>query len=139
MHASSHKLAPALADRLGDVLPSGLSVRASGGGIEIVAPGGVLIGGSNAAALVDDAEGETSRDEVETAARAILSAIQDDVMEYLTLQWPVGDGGEVGVPNARADADRLHLWFGTSETSPVVRLRPISFSEITDLGTTDKI
>jgi len=129
MPASSHKLALALARRIGEVLPPPLGVRAVGGNLEVVRADGAALGGSAAAGIVDEADGRTLDERVETAGQAVLSGIQDCVAEFRTVPWPAREDGGMAMPGARAGAGRLRLWYGDSEEAAVVRLRPIEFEE----------
>lgn len=126
MSASSHRLASLLAERIAEILPPPLTVRASGDALKLYADG-IAVGGATAASILEDGD---DAEQVRTAAWAVLSTIQDDVMEHLTEPWPVGAGGQGALPEARIDASHLHLWFGEREEAAVVRLRPISLAEV---------
>jgi hypothetical protein len=128
MRVSSRKFARALAEGIGEILPPPLIVRADGYCLDVFADG-VLQGGSAAAVIVEE-DDRTLRERLETAGRAVLSAIQDCVSEYLTLQWPVGADGQMAIPDVRVDAERVHIWFGSSEAAAVVTLRPIGLYEL---------
>jgi hypothetical protein len=77
--------------------------------------------------LLDD-DGRSNAELVETAARAIMSCTQDEIMESTREQWPVGPAG-VGNPDARVIGEQLHMWFG-DQTAPVLRLPPIELIEL---------
>jgi hypothetical protein len=75
---------------------------------------------------LEDDDDRTPSERAEVAARAVLSGLQDDVMYYLTEQWPVDGQGNLAFPEAQAEAGTLHLWFGGSEETAVIRLQPIA-------------
>ncbi len=129
MRTSSRKLALALAERLGEVLPPPLGVRALGDCLEVQADG-TGWGGSAAADIVGHEDGRSPAERVETAVRAMLGGVQDAASEYLTLPWPVDAAGTMALPEARTDAERVHAWFGGSEADAVLTLRPITFAEL---------
>lgn len=127
MPASSRKLAAAIAARLAQVVPPPLDVRAKGGRVTISIAGKSL-GGSAAAAIVEDEDGRTSEERIVTAIRAILDGVQDAVTRELREPWP-NKGGTTALPNARSDGRRVHLWFG-DEQSPSLGLPPIEIAEV---------
>ena len=129
MNASSHRLAMALAERIGEVLPAPLTIRAAGSGVSLIADG-ELLGGSDAPSILDDEDDGVFSERVETAARAALDGIQDCVMRYLTEEWPIDSQGTLALPDARTEAGVLHIWYGTSEKTAAIRLRPIATSAI---------
>jgi hypothetical protein len=129
MRASSRKLALALAERLGEILPPPLVVRALGDCLEVQADG-TGWGGSAAAAIVEEEDGRSLAERVETAVRAILSGVQDAAAEYLTLPWPLDAAGAMALPDARTDAERVFAWFGDCEADAAVTLRPIALAEL---------
>ena len=112
MHASSRKLAIALTERIGEVVPAPLTLRAEGSGVSLYADG-ELIGGSDAASIVDDQDSRTFSERVETAVRAVLSGVQDSILRYLRVEWPTDGEGELALPGARTEAGRVHLWYGS--------------------------
>ena|SRR5215207_2614680 len=124
MRASSHELALALAQRIGTVLPPPLTAAASGPHVELHADG-ARVGGSAAAAIADEEDDRTFAERVETATLAVLSTLQDDVAEYLTVEWPREADGAMALPGARVAGGRVHLWFGRSESAPAVGFDPI--------------
>jgi hypothetical protein len=128
MQASSLRFAQALADRIGEILPPPLTIRADGGNL-VVSVDGVSQGGSGAAMVVEDDDDRTPAERVETATRAVLDGVQDAVSEYLTLPWPADADGRMATAGVRVDAERVHLWFGGTESAAVVTLRPIELRE----------
>jgi hypothetical protein len=130
MAALSHKLARVLAERIGETLPPPLTVRASGERLDLF-DGDVLFGGSHNAAVVDSRDGRTLRQRVETAVASVLSEIQDEVTEHLTVQWPLDTDGQVGMPYVATN--RLEVWsgFAREDGTPVIHLRSIRFSDLT--------
>ena len=129
MRASSHKLAAALAARLADVLPPPYSIRSSGAEVEVYARS-EHVGGSPAASILEDEDGEAVGERAERAAWAVLSGIQDDVAVHGTVGWPLDADHQMALPDVRSDSRRLYLWFGSSESDAVVALRPIELSEL---------
>ncbi len=129
MHALSHRLALLLAQRLAEVVPPPLTVRAGGETVGLVVVG-CLVSASTAASIVDARDHPLSTRDVETAARAVLSGIQDDVAEYLTTPWPSSPSAEMAMPDVRTDSRYLYMWYGSDEEGAVIRLRPIALEEI---------
>jgi hypothetical protein len=129
MKASSRQFALALAERIGEILPSPLTIRADGSSVDLYADGSNQ-GGSGAAVIVEADDDRTLRERLETAGRAVLSGIQDGVSEYLTVPWPADADGQMAIPDVRADAERVYLWFGSGEAAAIVTLRPIDLDEL---------
>lgn len=127
MAVSSHSLAEALASRIDSILPEGLACTALAGEVRIVRDGEVI--GGSAAPKIIDADRERDVRQVETAARATLSAIQDVVAEYLTLPWPVVPDGTMPLPDARVTDGWLELWFGERD-SPAAALPSIYIDDL---------
>lgn len=130
MQPSSLKFAQALAERVGEILPPPLTIRADGGNL-VVSADGVSQGGSGAAMIVEDDDDRTVAERVECAARAVLDGIQDDVSEYLTLPWPADADGRMATAGVRVDEARVHLWFGSTESAAVITLSPIDLDDLT--------
>jgi hypothetical protein len=123
LHVSSHDLAVALARRLDDVAPVGITVRADDSGLAVLHDG-QLVGISGAPAILETVEAlHEPAENLETAVRAALSAVQDYIAEATTEPWP-GTGGRQPNPDARLEANSISMWFG-SEDAPVLRLTPI--------------
>jgi hypothetical protein len=129
MHPSSQRFAQALAERIGEILPPPLTIRADGGNL-VVSADGISQGGSGAAMIVEDDDDRTVAERVECAARAVLDGVQDDVSEYLTLPWPAGADGRMATAGVRADEARVHLWFGDSQSAAVITLRSIDLGDL---------
>ena len=126
LHVSSHDLAVALARRLDDVAPAGVTVRAQASGLAVLHAGRV-VGISGAPAILETVEALREPDEnLETAVRAALSAVQDYIAEATTEPWP-GTGGGQPNPDARVEASTVSMWFGP-EDAPVLRLPPIDLT-----------
>lgn len=95
------------------------------------------IGGSSAATIVDDDDGRTLGEKLESAARAVLGSVQDDVSEFLHEPWPSDQRHVMAMPGSRSDEEWLHIWYGRDERAPVVGMAAIRIAEITDAqGTT---
>jgi hypothetical protein len=129
MRVSSLRFALALAERIGEILPPPLTIRAEGSSVDLYADG-INQGGSAAAVIVEADDDRTLRERLETAGRAVLSGVQDCVSEYLTLPWPIGVDGRMAIPDVRADEERLYLWFGGSEAGATVTLRPMELDAL---------
>jgi hypothetical protein len=114
---SSHDLAAALASRLDEVAPDGFRVVADEGRITVTR-GESVVGGSAAPQILED----DAEPDLETAARATISALQDVFAEELREPWPATTGAMPDV-NARLDDNRLIMWFG-SGSAPVLALAP---------------
>ncbi len=71
-------------------------------------------------------------EDLEEAARAVLAAVQETMIEATELPWPEPfpdwDAGPPA-PGARLVGGELSLWYGR-ETSPVLLLEPIRCSEL---------
>jgi hypothetical protein len=120
--------AAAIAARLDTVVPESISVRAEGSVVGVYDPS--WWGGSSAADILDEEDGRSIVELVETAAHGILNSTQDVVMESTREQWPLREAGaRAADPGARVVGEHLHLWFG-DEAAPVLRLQPIDLTEV---------
>ena len=125
---SSERFAAAVADRLNSVVPRGLSVRAEGTTVSLYDPS--WWPASSAAEIVADEDDRSIVERAETAARSILSATQDVVMESTKEQWPRRAGtGNAPYADARVVGKRLQMWFG-DEVAPVLRLEPVDLTQL---------
>jgi hypothetical protein len=131
MQPSSLRFARALAERIGEILPPPLAIRADGGNL-VISADDIIHGGSAAASIVEDDDDRTVAERVECAGRAVLDGVQDAVSEYLTLPWPVDVDGGMATAGVRVDAERVHLWFGGSESTAIVTLRLIELGELAE-------
>ncbi len=123
MAASSRDLAAALAERLNEVAPAGVTVRATGTEVEVIQDGRV-VGGSSAAVSLDmDGEG-LPEERIGSIAAAVISGVQDEITEALTEPWPARNGRMVN-PDTRQTGAVTEMWFGDVD-NPVLRLRPIT-------------
>jgi hypothetical protein len=125
-HLSPARFAEAVATRLNSVVPAGLSVRAEGTGVNLFDP--APWGASWAADFITRDDGRSVADRLASAAEAIMSSIQDEVMESTKEPWPSGPPSAT-LPDARVIGAQLHMWFG-DEANPVLRLRPIYLGEV---------
>jgi len=126
LHVSSRDLAAALARRLDDVAPTRITVRADDSNLAVLHDGQVL-GISGAPAILETAEAlHEPAENLETAVRAALSAVQDYIAEATTEPWP-GTGGRQPNPDARVEANTVLMWFGP-EGDPVLSLPPIDLA-----------
>jgi hypothetical protein len=129
MRASSRNLARILAERIGEVVPSPLTLRAHGSGVSLYA-GGELLGGSDAASIVEDDDGRTFGERVTTAVQGVLDGIQDCVMEYLREEWPTDHTGKSASSVVRIEGGRIYPSYRAHEGKSVITLRPIDVDEI---------
>jgi hypothetical protein len=83
---------------------------------------------------MDDVDDRAASERIESAARAILSGIQDVVSEYLTIPWPADRQDGMAAEGARSDDRRLYLWYGSRESDPVIALEPIELDELRGTG-----
>ena len=123
---SPARFAAAIAARLDDAVPNGLFVRAHADIVGVCDPD--WWGGTGIADIVGTDDGRTIVERVVTAARAIMSSTQDQVIESTKEQWPMGPMG-VAYPEVRVVGEHLHLWFG-EEKAPVIRLEPIALTDL---------
>lgn len=123
---SPDRFAEAIAERLDDAVPNGLSVRARADIVGVCDP--EWWGGSGIADIVGTDDDRTIVERVVTAARAIMNSTQDQVMESTKEQWPMGPTG-VAYPEVRVAGEHLYLWFG-EEKAPVIRLEPIALTDL---------
>lgn len=130
MRASSPRLASALASRLDSKVPDDIVVRADGTNV-IVVHGDREFGASGATQIVDDEDGRSLAERVETVVRAVLSGVQDCVVEELTEPWPTNGSGGLAFPGARVVGHEVRSWYG-EEQAPAMRLGTISFEEFVD-------
>jgi hypothetical protein len=126
MDASSRELAAALADRLNQIVPAGFSVRSGGVSVNVYHDGRDL-GGSPALEILADRDGRGVDEKIETAVRAVLSDVQDRIIEASKDPWPwvSGRGADLPMPDCAVTGDRLRLWFG-DENAPVISVAPIA-------------
>src|SRR6266487_81462 len=123
---SPERFAAAVADRLNAVVPRGLSVRAEGTTDSLYDPS--WWPASSAAVIVTDDDDRSLVERAETAARSILNATQDVVMESMREQWPRPTGAaNAPYPDARVVGEQLQMWFG-DEAAPVLRLKPVDLT-----------
>jgi len=117
----------ALVERLAEVLPPGFSITSNRSDLWLDTPDNV--GCSAWAGGVD--RDPTDLERYAGAAESVLSNIQDGVSETLKDPWPRLDapGRQMAMPGARLVGDTLTMWYGREE-APVLRLRPITLSEI---------
>lgn len=125
--ASSLRFAAELAERLAEVVPAGFAVDASDVTV-VLRHDGAMVGSTDMAELVEDSENlHLLPDNLETAARAILSNVQDWIADTTTEPWP----GDHSLPNpdAHVIGDRLEMWFGDRDNA-VLTLRPLDLATI---------
>jgi hypothetical protein len=117
-------LVDALAVRLRSVAPEGFVIDATDMGVEIHERA-VTFWLMNEVETIAYQDGEFAKN-IETAAYAVLSGIQDFIAETLTIQWP-GEG-TMPLPFATVTAGVLNCGFG-DERSPVIRFEPIAIPD----------
>jgi hypothetical protein len=125
MNVSSRNLAIDISDRLNDFVPEDLSISSANGAIEVYS-GGQMVGGSPALDIIEENDGRSVTDRVETAVQSTLSGIQDVIIEDIHGPWPgpPGPGPELPLPECRVSGDELLIWFGDEE-NPALALPPI--------------
>ena len=126
MDVSSRELAADLADRLNQIVPAGFTVRSEGIRVNVYQDGRDL-GGSPALVILAERDGRSVDEKIETAVLAVLSDIQDRIIEACKGPWPggFGRGADLPMPDCRVTGDRLRLWFG-EENAPVISVAPIA-------------
>lgn len=126
MAASSRDLAAALADRLNQIVPDGFTVRSEGVSVNLYLDGQDL-GGSPALELLADRDGRGAGEKIEAAVQAVLSDIQDRIIEARKGPWPEVSqrGADLPMPDSRVTGDELRLWFG-DENAPVISVAPVA-------------
>lgn len=128
MDALSHNLADALARRINEVIPAGFRLAPEGGRV-MVHVNGSLDGVITTPEIADD-ETRELRERLETAVYGVLNSVQDTITEQLRLPWPSQDVRVMAPPKVRAAADAIHLWYGDSETAPVLAIPQIPLREL---------
>jgi hypothetical protein len=120
--ASSSEFAAALAARLNEVAPEGFTVIAEHATVAIRQHGGVT-GFTDVAELVESSENlDHLPKNLSTAARAILSAVQDWIADTSNQPWPVTT--RQPNPGVRVTGTHLAMWFGDPD-EPMLTLRPL--------------
>src|SRR5437016_2389768 len=120
MRALSHSLAEALARRLNEVVPAGFRLTAESGWLSLHINGS-LDGTMTTPEIADDDTRERG-ERLETAVYGVLDSLQDSISEHLRIPWPSQDGRTMPPPRARVGTDSIHLWYGESETAPVLAI-----------------
>lgn len=124
---SSPELADALAARLNEVLPAGFVVHAIHTELTLM-HNGAEVGTSGALEIMESVDAiHHPVENLETAVRAALGAIQDWVSETTAEPWPARDGQRHPNPDARVTNTDVDMWFG-DETDPVLRVRSVGWS-----------
>jgi hypothetical protein len=128
MDASSRELAAALANRLNQIVPAGFAVRVRPEGVSLnVYQDGQDLGGAAALEILADRDGRSAVEKIEAAVQAVLSDVQDRVIEAGNKPWPgeTQHGADLPMPDCRVTGDQLRLWFG-DENAPVISVAPIA-------------
>lgn len=122
---SSRELAALLAERLNQIAPTGFSVRSEDANVDVYADGRNL-GGSAALEILEDDDDRSPEEKIETAVLAVLSSIQDTIIETVKGPWPgtSSHGADLPMPGCRVTGDQLLFWFGDQD-GPVVSAPPI--------------
>lgn len=122
---SSRELAVILAERLNQIVPTGFSVRPEDANVDVYADGRNL-GGSAALEILEDDDDRSPKEKIETAVLAVLSSIQDTIIETVKGPWPgtSSHGADLPMPHCRVTGDQLLFWFGDRD-GPVVSAPPI--------------
>ncbi len=131
MRVSSHKLAIALTERIGPVVPRPVTLVAADREISVYSDG-IRVGGAAAANILDLRDRPLNK-LLQTAVLSGLGDIQDMVIREIQAQWPVERDGTLALPGARVDdASVISFWYGKNERAAAVSFRPIELSEIVD-------
>lgn len=120
--ASSPRFAAELAERLAEVMPAGFTVAAKDVSVRL-SHDGQVIGSTDMAELIEDSENfDDLPANAATAARAILSNVQDWISHATAAPWP----GQHNLPDADASVTGhvLEMWFGDHDDR-VLSLRPL--------------
>ena len=128
MRPSSHSLAESLARRLNELMPAGFRLTAERGWLALHINDS-LDGTITTPEIADDDTRERG-ERFRTAVSGVLNSIQDTISEHLRIPWPSHDGRTMAPPNVRVGTDSIHLWYGESETAPVLAIPEIPFTEI---------
>jgi hypothetical protein len=123
--ASSPDFAAELAIRLNEVVPEGFTVTAERENV-VLRHGAEVVGSTDMAELVESSENlDHLPGNFETAARAIMSNVQDWIADTTYEPWP-GTRSQPN-PNARAQGHQLDMWFGDDDDRVLI-LRPLDIS-----------
>ena len=129
MAISADKLAAEMAARLSQVSPSGCTVVSEGSLVLVTSSEGDL-SASAAASVVEELDGRSDHELLETASSAILSGTQDAIARILKEPWPVSGDGSMGIPESAVEGDFLRLWFRKGDRCvlelPALRVGEIS-------------
>jgi hypothetical protein len=125
MSVLSHNIAAALAEWLGEAVPTGLSLRSDGSSIQVYY-GGEALGGSQALEIIDDNDDRSLSKKIETATCTALDGIQDVIIEKILGPWPgqPARSADLPQPGCRVAGNELLVWFG-DEAVPAVPIQPI--------------
>jgi hypothetical protein len=128
MRALSHSLAESLARRLNEVMPAGFRLTAESGWLTLHIHGS-LDGTMTTPEIADDDTRERG-ERFETAVYGVLNSVQDSISEHLRIPWPSEHGRTMAPPKVRVGTDAIRLWYGDSETAPVLAIPEIPLTEI---------
>lgn len=125
MSVSSGVFAAALATRLGEVAPADVWVFAEGSDVVVATDTG-RVGAEGAATILDDADGRSPTERIETAARAVLSGVQDFIIDELWRAWSSDSAGTgPALPNVQVSGNELDMWVGAA-SEPTIRCMPLA-------------
>lgn len=128
MNASSETVAREVCEHLAPYLPLDVSLKAEVGLVSIIVRSDV-VGKSGAFAVLNDNGGPFEIEDVATASRIFLSAVQDYIADSTHLQWPVDSSGQPLEPHvAVSDENTVVLELRRGET-PVLKLRLIACAD----------
>jgi hypothetical protein len=128
MRPSSHKLAIALARRLNAVIPVGFRLTPQDSYLELRIDG--AWDGTLCSPEIADDDTRELEERLHTAVYGVLNSVQDSISEHLRTPWPSTDGRTMAMPAVRVGANSIHLWYGESESEPVLGLAEIALGEI---------
>lgn len=115
--APSRELARFLADELRSALPEGVDITADGPDVVVGFRG--LESRNGTASILDEDDGRSFAERLETATLAVLNHIQDVAADASTVPWP-GSGTTLPLPGVEVSDGRLRAWFGDRGTPALV-------------------
>lgn len=124
MGAPSRELARFVTDELRATLPQGVDIASEGPDVVVSFRGFESRNGM--ASILDEDDGRSLAERLESAALALLSHVQDVAADASTVPWP-GSDATLPLPGTEVSGGRLHAWFGNRD-SPDLVLREVEVS-----------
>ena len=126
INASSHEFAKSLGAQLRDSVPEGVAIEVDGADVVIRFADQESRNGT--ASILDDDDGRSLYEKVDSATRAILSHVQDAASVATGRPWP-GSGADMPLADVEVRNGHLHAWFGAID-APVLRLNDIDLRDL---------